>query len=99
MNNHNKRLSIVIESEQRFFRNVRYLAKKRDLTFIAVSKMASDDKFTCDYRAISLYGGWSRRKPERRLSLYYLSAYCAALGVELGQMLSTDMEREEEGLK
>lgn len=66
---------------------------------VEVCNMASDDNFRVDYRSISIYGGWSKQKPKRRVSMYYLSAYCAALGLRLAEMLSVDFEAQESGLK
>jgi hypothetical protein len=91
-NKHEERLSIAVENEQRFFRNVEILRKRKGISQERLCELASDDSFKVNYRSISVYGGWSKKKYKRRCSLYYLAAFADALGVSVGEMLSNKFE-------
>ncbi len=95
MNKHELRVKTVIENEQRFFRNVEYLRKMKGLSQQGLCKLISDEGFTVSYRSISVYGGWSKKKYSRRVSLYYLAAFADGLGYSIGDLLSRDYQSEE----
>lgn len=98
-NKHNQRLAMTIDIEQRFFKNLNHIRKKKGLSMAQLCSIVSDDSFVVDYRSISRYGGWSKIKYKKRVSVYYLTAYCVALGVSLGEMISNDFESQDGALK